>query len=91
MINFDDVTMENIKEHNKNWPNILHHSYTILIIGGSKSGKTNLLFNLINEKPDIDKIYSYAKDPYEAKYQFLIKRGDRTDLMYFKDFKSFIE
>ena len=44
------------------------------MIGGSGSGKTNSLFNLINQQPDIDKIYLYAKDPYEAKYQFLINK-----------------
>ena len=44
---------------------------TILIIGGSGSGKTNALLNLINNQPDIDKIHLYAKDPYEDKYQFL--------------------
>ena len=79
MINFD-VTKENIEEHNPNWPQILDHPYKILIIGGSGSGKTNSLFNLINEEPDIDKIYLYAKDPYEAKYQFLIKKRESTDL-----------
>ena len=44
------------------------------MIGGSESGKTNSLFNLINHPPDIDKIYLYAKDLFEAKYQFLIKK-----------------
>ena len=44
------------------------------MIGGSGSGKTNSLFNLINQQPDIDKIYLYAKDPYEAKYQLLINK-----------------
>ena len=48
-------------------PQIPDHPYRILIIGGSGSGKTNSLFNLINE-PDIDKIYLYAKDQNEAKY-----------------------
>ena len=38
------------------------------------SGKTNLLFNLVSHQPDIDKIYLYAKDLYEAKYQFLINK-----------------
>ena len=56
MINFDDVTKENIKQHNLNWPDILDHSYKILIVGSSKSGKTNALLNLINHEPDIDKI-----------------------------------
>ena len=57
MINFDDVTKENIKEHNPNWPQIPHHPYRILMIGGSGSGKTNSLFNLIKHQPDIEKIY----------------------------------
>ena len=69
MINFYDVVKENTKEHNPNWSQISCHPYRILIIGGSGSGKTNSLFNLINEEPDIDKIYLYAKDPYEAKYR----------------------
>ena len=43
--------------HNPNWPYILGHPYRILIIGGSGSGKTNLLLNLINhQRPDIDKL-----------------------------------
>ena len=48
------------------------HPYRILIIGLSGSGKTNALLNLKNNQPDIDKIYLYAKGPYEDKYQFLI-------------------
>ena len=73
MINFDDVIKEETKEHNRNWPEIPDHPYRILIIGGSGSGKTNSLFNVINQQPDIDKIYLYAKDLNEAKYKFLIK------------------
>ena len=57
MINFDDVTKEHIKENNPNWPQISEHPYRILIIRGSRSGKTNSLFNLINQQTDIDKIY----------------------------------
>ena len=41
MVKFDDVTKENIKEHNLNWPQNPNHPYRILIIGGSRSGKTN--------------------------------------------------
>ena len=74
MINFDDVVKEETKENNSNWPQIPDHPYRILIIGGSGSGKANSLFNLINQQPDIDKIYIYAKDIYEAKCQFLIKK-----------------
>ena len=62
-----------------------------IIIGGSGSGKANALLNLINHEPDIDKIYLYAKDPYEAKYQFLINKRESTDLKTFNDFKAFIE
>ena len=61
MINLDDYTNENIVEHNSNWPYIPDHSYRILIIGGSGSGKTNALLNLINNQPDIDKIIFICK------------------------------
>ena len=76
MINFDNYVNENKTKHNKNWPYIPDHPYRILIIGGSGSGKTNLLLNLIENQPDIDKIYLYAKDPYESKYQHLINRRE---------------
>ena len=46
----------------------------MLIIRGSGSGKTNFLFNQINQQPDIDNIYLYDKDLYKAKYQFLINK-----------------
>ena len=91
MINFDDYTNENKTEHNLKWPYIPDHLYRILIIGGSGSGKTNALLNLINKQPDIDKIYLYAKDPYEAKYQFLINKRESTGLKHFNDPKAFIE
>ena len=91
MINFDDYVNENKTEHNKNWPYIPDHPYRILIIGGSGSGKTNVLLNLIENQPDIDKIYLYAKDPYEAKYQYLINIREKTGLKHFNDPKAFIE
>ena len=91
MINFDDYATENKTQHNLKWPYILHHPYRILIIGGSGSGKTIALLNLINNQPDIDKIYLYAKDPYETKYQFLINKTESTGLKHFDDPKAFIE
>ena len=91
MINLDNVTKEKMKEHNPNWPQIPDHLYRILIIGGSGSGKTNSLFNLISQQPETDKIYLYAKDPYEAKYQFLINKRESTGLRHFNDFKAFIQ
>ena len=47
--------------------------------------------NLINNQPDIDKIYLYAKDPYEAKYQYLINKREKVGLDHFKDPKAFME
>ena len=91
MINFDEYTNVNKKEHNPNWPYIPDHPYRILIIGGSGSGKTNPLLNLIHNQPDIDKIYLYAKDPYEAKYQFLINKRKRVGINRLNDPKAFIE
>ena len=44
MINFDDDTKEDTKEHNPNWPQISDHPYRTLIIRSSGSGKTNSLF-----------------------------------------------
>ena len=91
MINFDDYTNKNKLKHNPDWPYIPDHPYRILIIGGLGSGKTNALFNLINNLPDIDKIYLYEKDLYEPKCQFLINKRQSTGLRHFNDSKAFIE
>ena len=72
MINLDYITNENSKEHNEKSPYIPNHPYRILIIGGSGSGKTNALLNLINEQHDIDKMYLYARDLNEPKYDILV-------------------
>ena len=79
MINFDDYTNESKAKHNSNQPYVPDHPYRTLIIGGSGSRKTNALLNLINNKPDIDKINLYATDPYEEKYKHLIKKGKVRD------------
>ena len=70
MFNLDTVTTKN---DNKNWP------YRLLIIGPSGSGKTNALLNLIQKDNNIiDKIYLYAKDLEESKYQLLIKKRENA-------------
>ena len=91
MINFDNIKEENIKEHNPKWPKSPDYSYRILIIGDSGSGKTNSLFNLISYQPDTNKIYLYAKYPFEAKYQLLINKWERKGLKHLNDSKAFIE
>ena len=69
MKNYDQSVEIN---HNPNWPYISDHPYRILIIGGSGSGKTNVLLNLIkHQRPDIDKMCLYVKDPSKSKYQLL--------------------
>ena len=69
----------------------IDHPYRILIIAGSGSGKTNVLLNLIENQPDIDKIYLYAKDPYEAKYQYLIKTREKAGIDHYNDPRACIE
>ena len=91
MINFDDVTKENIKGHNPNWPQIPDHPYRILIIEGSGSVETNSLFNLICQQPDVDTICLFPKDTYETKYQLSINKGESTGLKHLNDSKAFIE
>ena len=91
MINFYKYTNENKTDHNSKWPYIPDHSYRIFIIGGSGSGKTNALLNLINNQPDIDKIYLYAKDAHEAKYQYLINKREKVGLDHFNDPLAFME
>ena len=91
MIKFDKYTNESKIEHNSKWPYIPDHPYRIVIVGGSGSGKKNALFNLINNLPDVDKIYLYAKDPYDAKHQYLINKREKVGLSHYDDPKAFTE
>ena len=60
------------------------HPYRISIFDGSGLGKTNTLLNIIREQNDIDKIYLYAKDLSEPKYEFLIKKRENAGIRHFK-------
>ena len=91
MINFDEYTNENKTEHNSKGPHTPDHPYRILINGDSGSGITNALLNLINNQPDIDKIYLYAKDPYDIKYQNLIRKREKVGPDHLEDPKAFME
>ena len=91
MINLDSIINENNEEHNKKWPYIPDHPYRILIVGGSGSEKTNALLNLINEQEDIEKIYLYAKDLSEPKYEYLIKNCENAGIKHVNDGNAFIE
>ena len=91
MINFDNYVSENKTKQNKNWPYTLDKPYRILVIGGSESRKTNVLLNLIKNQPDIDKIYFHAKDPYETKYQYLIKIREKVGINHHNDPRPHIE
>ena len=83
MFNLDTVTSKN---DSKTWP------YRMLIIGPSGSGKTNALLNLIQQDNNmIDKIYLYAKDLEEPKYQFLIEKPESTGTINLNDLNAFIE
>ena len=91
MINLDNIVNNSNEEHNEKWSYIPDQPYRILIIGGSGSGKTKKLLNLIKEQKDIDKIYLYAKDLSELKYEYLIKNRENAGIKHLHDSKAFIE
>ena len=62
-----------------------------MIIGGSGPGKANALLNLINEQNDMDKIYMYAKDLSEPKYQCLIKKRENAEMKHLNDPNALVE
>ena len=86
MLNFDDI-VSNKKENKEcnDWP------FRMLIIGPSGSSKTNTLLHLINNFRPIDKIYLYAKDTDEKKYQYLINKREQAGIKNLNDPHTFIE
>ena len=91
MFNLDDIANKNNDKDNLKWPYIPDHPFRILITGGSLSGKTNALHNLIKEQYDdelIDDIYLYAKDLSKPKYEFFYQKVWKCRGKNLKWFKS---
>ena len=86
MLNLDEIVGN--KQEQSDWP------FRVLIIGPSGSGKTNTLLHLIqnlNNTDPIDKIYLYAKDLSEPKYEYLLNKREQAGIKYFNDPTAFIE
>ena len=94
MLNLDNIVSN--KSENKdttgssslelnNWP------FRMLITGPSGSGKTNTLLHLINNLHPIDKIFLYAKDINEPKYEYLINKREQAEIKNLNDPHAFIE
>ena len=85
MLNLDNIVSNAIINKNNDWP------FRMLIIGPSGSGKTNVLLLLINNLHPIDKIYLYAKDIHEPKYEYLINKREQAGIKNLKDPDALIE
>ena len=85
MLNLDNIVSNKNENKNNEW------SFRMLIIGPSGSGKTNTLLHVINNLHPIDKIYLYAKDIHEPKYEYLINRREQAGIKHLDDPKAFIE
>ena len=85
LLNLDDIVSNKKENKDNDWP------FRMLIIGPSGSGKTNTLLHLINNFHPIDKIYLYAKDTDEKKYQFLINKRELAGIKNLNDPHAFIE
>ena len=85
MLNLGNILSNKNENKDNNWP------FRMLIIGPSGSGKTNILLHLINNLHPIDKIYLYAKDIHEPKYEYLINKREQAGIKNLDDSKAFIE
>ena len=85
MLNLDNIVSNKNKNKNNDWP------FRMLIIGPSGSGKTNVLLHLINNLNPIDKIYLYAKDINEPKYEYSINKREQAGIKNLNDPHVFIE
>ena len=76
MLNLDNIVSNNNTSslEDNDWP------FRMLIVGPSSSGKTNTLLHLINDLHPIDKIYLYAKDIHEPKYEYLSNKREQAGI-----------
>ena len=87
MLNFDNI----VSNKNTSFSEDNNCSFRMLIVGPSGSGKTNILLNLINNLHPIDKIYLYAKDIHEPKYEYLINKREQAGIKNLNDPNAFTE
>ena len=87
MLNLDNIVSNDNKtsSEDNDWP------FRMLIIGPSRSGKTNTLLHSINDLHPIDKIYLYAKDIREPKYEHLINKREQAGIKNLNDPHAFIQ
>ena len=85
MLSLDNIVSNKNENKNNDWP------FRILIIGPSGSGKTNVLLHLINNLHPIDKIYLYAKDLQESRYEYLINKREQAGIKNLNDPHAFME
>ena len=85
MLNLDNIVNNKKENKGNDWP------FRMLFIGPSDSGKTNTLLHLINNFHPIDKIYLYAKDTDEKKYQFLINKREQAGIKNLNEPHEFLE
>ena len=87
MLNLDSIVSNKntSSSEDNNW------LFRMLIIEPSGSGKTNTLLYLINNLHPIDKIYLYAKDIHELKYEYLINKREQAGIKNLNDPNAFTE
>ena len=85
MLNLDNIVSNKKENKDNNWP------FRMLIKGPSGSGKTNVLLHLINNLNPIDKIYLYAKDIHEPKYEYLKNKSEQAGTKNLNNPRAFLE
>ena len=85
MLNLDNIVSNKNENKDNNWP------FRMLIIGFYYRTNYRTLLHLINNLHPIDKIYLYAKDIHEPKYEYLINKREQAGIKNLNDPHAFIE